>query len=263
MQCLKIRRSLSLARVAVLLFAVPVALPAAAELHTVTLATTLGDIVLELDDDRAPVTVDNFLRYVDAGFYDDTIFHRVIEGFMVQGGGFTRKYGRKDTRAPITNEANNGLSNRRYTIAMARTNSPHSATAQFFINTVDNRNLDHTGPTSRGWGYTVFGRVVEGTEIVQQISEVPTGAGGPFSSDAPREAIVIISASQAGSDEPVPVSGEGELETDVIGDPSNLEPTLGASDADSAASSKTLETGSDGLPVTQEKIPQRTSLQTD
>jgi len=172
------------------------ALPALAEIHHVTLETSLGNIVLELDDSRAPATVDNFLSYVDDGFYDQTIFHRVIEGFMVQGGGFTSSYQKKPTRPPITNEANNGLSNSRYTIAMARTNSPHSATAQFFINTVDNHNLDHTSATPRGWGYTVFGRVIEGAEVVQSISEVPTGAGGPFRSDVPQESITIVTASR-------------------------------------------------------------------
>ncbi len=167
---------------------------AVAESPRVRLSTSHGDMIIELAEDRAPVTVDNFLKYVDSGFYNGTIFHRVIEGFMIQGGGFNASYQRKATRAAIANEANNGLRNLRYTISMARTNAPHSATAQFFINSEDNRNLDHQGPTARGWGYAVFGRVVEGQDIVDKISQVSTGPGGPFSRDAPREPIVINEA---------------------------------------------------------------------
>jgi len=148
-------------------------------------------MIIELADERAPETVDNFLKYVEEGYYDGTIFHRVIEGFMIQGGGFNEQYARKATRSAIANEANNGLRNQRYTIAMARTNAPHSATSQFFINAADNNNLDHQGPTPRGWGYAVFGRVVEGQDIVDKISQVSTGPGGPFSRDAPREQVVI------------------------------------------------------------------------
>lgn len=162
-----------------------------ADAPRVVLSTTQGDMIIELADDRAPETVDNFLKYVEEGYYDGTIFHRVIEGFMIQGGGFTEQYARKATRSTIANEANNGLSNQQYTIAMARTNAPHSATSQFFINAGDNSNLDHQGPTPRGWGYAVFGRVIEGQDIVDKISRVPTGPGGPFSQDAPREQIVI------------------------------------------------------------------------
>jgi len=162
-----------------------------AEAPRVVLSTTQGDMIIELADDQAPVTVDNFLKYVEEDFYDGTIFHRVIEGFMIQGGGFDEKYARKSTRSAIENEAVNGLRNQRYTISMARTNAPHSATSQFFINAEDNTNLDHTGPTPRGWGYAVFGRVVEGQDIVDKISQVSTGPGGPFSRDAPREQIVI------------------------------------------------------------------------
>ena len=169
----------------------------------VRIATSHGDIVVELDRSRAPRTVDNFLDYVDADFYDDTLFHRVIEGFMIQGGGFSSGFQRRHTRDPIVNEADNGLSNRRYTIAMARTNAPHSATAQFFINTADNTNLDHAAPTARGWGYTVFGRVVDGHEVVDSIEATPTGPGGPFSRDAPREPVVILRA------ERVPPTGAG------------------------------------------------------
>lgn len=174
----------------------PVSVSAAASSPRVILSTTQGDIVLELDEGRAPQTVENFLDYVDSGFYDDTLFHRVIEGFMVQGGGFNQNYQKKSTRAPVSNEAYNGLRNRRYTIAMARTTAPHSATSQFFINSEDNANLDHTGTTQRGWGYTVFGRVVEGQKIVDAISRVRTGPGGPFSRDVPREPIVILSATR-------------------------------------------------------------------
>jgi len=162
-----------------------------AEATRVVLSTTKGDMIIELADDRAPITVDNFLKYVEEGFYDGTIFHRVIEGFMIQGGGFDDKYVRKSTRSAIANEANNGLNNQRYTISMARTNAPHSATSQFFINAEDNTNLDHQGATPRGWGYAVFGRVIEGQDIVDKISQVSTGPGGPFSRDAPREQIII------------------------------------------------------------------------
>ena len=160
----------------------------------VELNTSEGMLLLELEPELAPTTVANFLDYVEDGFYNGTIFHRVIDGFMIQGGGFTADYQRKQTRKPIINEANNGLRNQRYTIAMARTNAPHSATAQFFINSEDNNNLDHTGTTVRGWGYTVFGRVIDGHDVVDQIGQAPTGPGGPFSRDAPRSKIVIESA---------------------------------------------------------------------
>jgi peptidyl-prolyl cis-trans isomerase B (cyclophilin B) len=169
---------------------------AAADAPRVKLQTSLGDIVLELDPARAPATVENFLAYVRDGFYDGTIFHRVIEDFMIQGGGFSADYERRETRAPIRNEADNGLQNLRGTIAMARTGDPHSATAQFFINVKDNTFLDHTAPTPRGWGYCVFGRVVEGMETVDR-----TGAGGPFPKDAPLEAVVIERASLVDSAE--------------------------------------------------------------
>ncbi len=143
---------------------------------TVTLQTSLGDIVLQLDAEKTPVTVNNFLQYVKEGFYDGTIFHRVIKGFMIQGGGLTIDMAKKQTNAPITNEADNGLSNKRGTIAMARTGAPHSATSQFFINTVDNKPLDHRGKTSpQGWGYCVFGNVIKGMEVVDKIAAVPTG----------------------------------------------------------------------------------------
>lgn len=160
----------------------------------VALQTNVGEIVLELDAERAPTSVDNFLQYVSSGFYNDTLFHRVIDGFMIQGGGFNAKFMRKQTDAPIRNEANNGLKNRAYTIAMARTNAPHSATSQFFINTVDNANLDHTAATGRGWGYAVFGRVIDGFDVVDTIGTVATGSAGPFPRDVPRDPIIIQSA---------------------------------------------------------------------
>lgn len=159
----------------------------------VLMSTTKGDFVLELDKERAPRTVENFLQYVDDGFYAETLFHRVIEGFMIQGGGFSTQFQRKTTRSPVSNEAYNGLRNLRYTIAMARTNDPHSATSQFFINSADNRNLDHKDTTRRGWGYAVFGKVVEGKQVVDEISQVRTGSGGSFARDVPVEPVVIVS----------------------------------------------------------------------
>jgi len=161
----------------------------------VLLKTSMGDIVLELDKTKAPVTVDNFLKYVNEGFYNGTIFHRVIDGFMIQGGGYTRDYQKKPTRAPIQNEANNGLKNMRGTIAMARTSDPNSATAQFFINVVNNNFLDFRAPSGQDWGYAVFGQVVEGMDVVDKIRKTPTGAGGPFPRDVPRTPVVIQSAS--------------------------------------------------------------------
>ncbi len=159
----------------------------------VLMKTSAGNMVLELNPRKAPLSVANFLRYVDEGFYDGTIFHRVIGNFMIQGGGFDASYRRKTSHEPIHNEANNGLKNLRGSIAMARTGDPHSATAQFFINVVDNDFLNHTAPTRRGWGYTVFGRVVEGLEVLEQIRSTPTGAGGPFGRDVPRTMVKITS----------------------------------------------------------------------
>ncbi|MFP4295760.1 MAG: peptidylprolyl isomerase [Halothiobacillaceae bacterium] len=160
----------------------------------VALETTEGRIVIALDPERAPATVENFLEYVDDGHYDGTLFHRVIAGFMIQGGGFTETFEQKPTRAPVKNEADNGLDNDRGTIAMARTMDPQSATAQFFINVVDNDFLNFTAPTPRGYGYTVFGRVIEGMDVVDRIATRATGPGGPFPSDVPREAVLIESA---------------------------------------------------------------------
>ncbi len=152
-----------------------------------------GVITLELDADKAPKTVENFLAYVKKGHYDNTIFHRVINNFMVQGGGFEPGMNQKPTDAPIQNEANNGLKNSPYTIAMARTSDPHSASAQFFINVADNGFLNHTAPSMQGWGYAVFGKVVKGTEIVDQIKAVKTGRKG-FHDDVPKDDVVIEKA---------------------------------------------------------------------
>ena len=154
--------------------------------------TDKGTAIIELYPDKAPDTVSNFLRYVEAGKYDGTIFHRVIKGFMNQGGGFDHEYKKVETFTPIKNEADNGLENSRGTIAMARTSDPNSATNQFFINTVDNTNLNHTNKTVRGWGYCVFGKVVEGMDVMDRISLVKTGAAGPFPSDAPVVPVSII-----------------------------------------------------------------------
>lgn len=156
----------------------------------VKLATNRGDIVLELDAAKAPKTVENFLAYVESGHYDGTIFHRVIDGFMIQGGGLTADMKQKPTRAPIPNEADNGLKNLRGTVAMARTQDPNSATAQFFINVADNDFLDYRAPTVQGWGYCVFGKVVQGMEVVDAIKSVKTGTVGPYR-DVPLEPVVI------------------------------------------------------------------------
>ena len=157
---------------------------------TVMISTSKGNITVELLPAKAPETVANFLRYVDEGFYNGTIFHRVISGFMIQGGGYDQDYTKKQTHDPVTNEADNGLSNVRGSIAMARTNDPHSATAQFFINHTDNPALDHRNKGT-GWGYAVFGKVVDGMAVVDRIANVKTGPGGPFRQDAPREMIII------------------------------------------------------------------------
>ncbi|MCC6206630.1 MAG: peptidyl-prolyl cis-trans isomerase [Gammaproteobacteria bacterium] len=160
----------------------------------VLLQTSQGDITLELDRAKAPVTVDNFLTYVRDGFYDGTIFHRVIKNFMIQGGGFTTDYQQKPTRPPIKNEADNGLKNLRGTIAMARTSNPQSATAQFFINTIDNSFLDYRDQTQSGWGYAVFGKVVSGKETLDKIENLPTGSGGPIPRDVPKTMVIIEKA---------------------------------------------------------------------
>ena len=157
----------------------------------VEIKTNLGSMVVELYPDKAPKTVDNFLRYVKDGHYRDTVFHRVIPGFMIQGGGFDKTLAQKPTRAPVENEASNGLRNDVGTIAMARTSDPHSATAQFFINVSNNAFLNHTSPTPQGYGYTVFGKVIRGMDVVEKIARTPTGRRGPFPSDVPMSDIVI------------------------------------------------------------------------
>ena len=157
----------------------------------VCMQTNMGAIVIELYPQKAPVTVENFLRYVKDGFYNRTIFHRVINRFMIQGGGFTEDYKKKKTFAPIKNEADNGLKNEVGTIAMARTSDPNSATAQFFINTADNNFLNYTAPNRNGWGYAVFGKVIKGMNVVENIEKVHTGSGGPFNSDVPEKQVFI------------------------------------------------------------------------
>jgi len=156
----------------------------------ITLHTTLGDITLELDAEKAPATVENFLGYAKEGFFDGTIFHRVIDNFMIQGGGMLEDMSQKPTKAPVKNEADNGLKNAKGTIAMARTNDPHSATAQFFINVGDNDFLNHKSPSPQGWGYAVFGKVVTGMEVVEKIKGVKTGRRG-YHDDVPVDAIII------------------------------------------------------------------------
>ncbi|MCE5394477.1 MAG: peptidyl-prolyl cis-trans isomerase [Acidithiobacillus sp.] len=162
-------------------------------MEQVVLHTNKGDIYLELDVEKAPATVANFLQYMDEGFFDGTIFHRVIPGFMIQGGGFDSRMQQKSTHDPIENEASNGLKNLRGSIAMARTSDPHSATAQFFINLVDNDFLDFRAPSGNGWGYAVFGRVSAGMDIVDRIAQTPTGNKG-MHQDVPQEDIVITKA---------------------------------------------------------------------
>lgn len=160
---------------------------------TVVMTTSKGEIHIELVEDKAPASVANFLSYVEDKHYDGTIFHRVIGNFMIQGGGFTADMKQKDTKPAIQNEADNGLSNKRGTIAMARTSAPHSATSQFFINVVDNNFLNFSAKTQRGWGYAVFGKVVKGMDVVDKIRAVPTGPAGPFRRDAPRDTVTINS----------------------------------------------------------------------
>lgn len=159
----------------------------------VKLITNQGEIEIELDAEKAPITVENFLGYVKDGFYDGTIFHRVIDGFMVQGGGFDQDMNQKTAKDPIQNEADNGLKNDAYTLAMARTQEPHSASAQFFINVADNDFLNHSAKTMEGWGYAVFGKVVKGQEVVDKIKSVATGKKGWFD-DVPKETMIIEKA---------------------------------------------------------------------
>ena len=174
----------------ILFIATSMAAHASTDAPVVKLETSHGDITLQLDAKAAPKTVENFVKYVEDGFYDDTIFHRVIRDFMIQGGGFDAQMKKKQTRAPVKNEADNGLKNVRGSVAMARTQDPHSATAQFFINTVDNAFLDFSAPNLRGWGYAVFGKVIEGMETVDKIRAVTTGTKGGFR-DVPVETVTI------------------------------------------------------------------------
>jgi len=160
---------------------------------TVELTTSAGTVRLELDDAKAPATTANFLQYVKDGHYDGTVFHRVIKGFMIQGGGFEPGLRQKSTRSPITNEANNGLKNRHYAVAMARTSAPHSASAQFFINTADNEFLNFKSETPQGWGYAVFGKVVASSDVVDAIEKVATGNRGGHG-DVPLDDVVILKA---------------------------------------------------------------------
>ena len=178
-------------RLTALFFGLLFSLGAHAANPMVEIKTNLGSFTLELYPDKAPKTVENFLKYAKGGFYKGTVFHRVIDNFMIQGGGFDASLKEKETFHPILNEANNGLKNEIYTIAMARTMNPHSASAQFFINVKDNAFLDHTAPTPRGWGYAVFGKVVKGQETVMKIAKVKTGQRDPLPSDVPLENVVI------------------------------------------------------------------------
>ena len=163
----------------------------------VTMETSKGVITMELDSENAPVSVENFVTYARAGHYDGTVFHRVIPGFMIQGGGFDTDMKQKNTNPSIKIEADNGLKNTRGSVAMARTSDPNSATSQFFINVVDNAFLDHTSPTQQGWGYAVFGEVTGGMDAVDKIRDVQTGSGGPFPKDAPQEMVTIHSICRA------------------------------------------------------------------
>jgi len=190
------------------LAAIPTGVTMAAEDPLVAIETNKGRIVLKLNAEAAPETVANFLRYVDEGFYDGTIFHRVIPGFMIQGGGFDTDMRQKTTHAPIQNEADNGLSNGLGTIAMARTSDPHSATAQFFINVSNNTFLNHSSKTSQGWGYTVFGSVVEGMSVVDEIVGVRTTTVG-FHQDVPVETVVLQTVTRASDSDQEARPGEG------------------------------------------------------
>ena len=162
---------------------------------SVILHTNHGDITLELDAENAPASTANFLQYVREGHYNNTLFHRVIPGFMIQGGGMEPGMKQKPTRKPVANEATNGVKNRNYTVAMARTSEPHSATAQFFINVADNDFLDHTSPSANGWGYCVFGKVVAGKDVVDKIKSVPTATVG-FHQNVPTDDVLILTAEE-------------------------------------------------------------------
>lgn len=178
-------------QILIFLLLIALCLPVHATETRVEMKTNLGSIVLELYPDKAPKTVENFLQYVNDGFYKNTVFHRVIAGFMIQGGGFDAALKQKSARSPIQNEADNGLKNEPGTIAMARTSDPHSASAQFFINVANNAFLNYKAPTQNGYGYAVFGKVVSGMEVVNKIAALPTGSGGPFGGDVPKNSVVI------------------------------------------------------------------------
>ena len=187
-----IKNLISGALAAALLLALPLGAAAQGNTIEVVMKTTLGDMVIELYPDKAPITVKNFLTYVDEEFYDGTIFHRVIKGFMIQGGGWTPEFTQKAVYETIRNEADNGLKNERYTIAMGRRMDPHSASAQFYINHIDNPGLDHTAKTEDGWGYCVFGKVIQGTEVVEAIAKSKTMTKNNMQ-DVPRQTIEIVS----------------------------------------------------------------------
>ena len=165
----------------------------------VKLTTSMGPITIELDEAKAPISAKNFLSYVDSGHYNGTIFHRVIDGFMIQGGGFTKDMSQKPVQAPIKNEGANGLKNDNYTVAMARTGVRDSATSQFFINVADNKSLNFRSADAQGYGYTVFGKVIEGMDVVDKIAKAPTGAGGPFPKDVPAQQVIINKAVVVGA----------------------------------------------------------------
>lgn len=175
----------------IFLFLILINLNVNAENIKVEMRTNMGNVVLELYPDKAPKTVGNFLQYIEEGFYKNTIFHRVIPDFMIQGGGFDTAFKQKTTRPPIQNEAANGLKNEVGTIAMARTPDPHSAAAQFFINVASNGFLNYKAPNQNGYGYTVFGKVINGMDVVDKIASIPTGSGGSFSSDVPKTNVII------------------------------------------------------------------------
>lgn len=186
----------SLGLMSLFVFALTFACPGdswAKERTLIKLETSMGDIVIELYEDKAPETCENFIEYVEDGLFDGTIFHRVIDNFMIQGGGFDVAMKQKPSKSPITNEADNGLKNDQYTVAMARTSDPHSATGQFFINVKNNTFLNHTGKNPQGWGYAVFGKVVEGQDVVDKIKVVPTQTRG-FHENVPKIPVVINKA---------------------------------------------------------------------
>lgn len=180
-----------LCQILTFLLLISINLTANATTVSVEMKTNIGNVVLELYPDKAPKTVENFLQYVADGFYKNTVFHRVIPNFMIQGGGFDTTLNQKPTRSPIQNEAANGLKNEVGTIAMARTSDPHSASAQFFINVANNGFLNYKAPNQNGYGYTVFGKVISGIDVVHKIASIPTGSGGPFSSDVPKSSVII------------------------------------------------------------------------